>query len=91
MWSALKGIPEITQLLLEDGCEKNTTNDAGFTALHLAAQNGHINVTRCLVELGIMNPWVKTPQGDTPYNLAVSGLENGPEYKEVVEYLQMKP
>ncbi|VDI01224.1 Hypothetical predicted protein, partial [Mytilus galloprovincialis] len=42
----------------------------GSTALHLAAQFGHIHVTKWLIEEGGISPLDETDEGDTPYMLA---------------------
>ncbi|VDH96236.1 Hypothetical predicted protein [Mytilus galloprovincialis] len=47
---------------------------------------GRLQTTRCLVEEGGISPFVKTHEGETPYDLAAA--TNRGQYKEVMEYLQ---
>ncbi|VDI81168.1 Hypothetical predicted protein [Mytilus galloprovincialis] len=58
----------------------------GNTALHMAAEWGHPQITRYLVEQGGISPFVKTRKGKTPYDLAAARRYR--DYKEVMEYLQ---
>ncbi|CAC5397475.1 unnamed protein product [Mytilus coruscus] len=89
MWAAEEGKLEVCRLLLESRCEKDIIAVCYFnderTALHLAAENGHLLVTRYLVEQAGISPFVKKHEGKTPYDLA---RELGP-HKEVKEYLQV--
>jgi ankyrin repeat protein len=48
----------------------DSKTDDGITALHLAAQEGHAEVVRILLEAGA-SASITTPQGETPLQLAV--------------------
>ncbi|XP_076083621.1 uncharacterized protein LOC143054483 isoform X1 [Mytilus galloprovincialis] len=86
MLAARGGHVEVSRLLLENKCNKDITDKDGKTALHLAAEWGELHVTRYLVEEGGISPFVKTHEGETPYDLAAAEKEG--QYKEVMEYLQ---
>ncbi|CAC5414814.1 unnamed protein product [Mytilus coruscus] len=58
----------------------------GATALHLAAVFGHLQVTRCLIEQGGINPLAKTLQGKTPYDMTEE--REYWQYKEIMKYLK---
>ncbi|XP_076083285.1 uncharacterized protein LOC143054241 [Mytilus galloprovincialis] len=87
MWAARWDHLEVCQFLLENRCKTEITTNEGKTALHLAAEWGHLQITRCLVEEGGSNPMIKTHQGETPYDLAAAGGKLR-KYKEVMEYLE---
>lgn len=40
------------ELLLARGCKLDLMDDIGYTALHLAAERGYLNIVRMLVEAG---------------------------------------
>jgi ankyrin repeat protein len=48
MWACERGHTEIVSMLLKAGCVPDVRNDYGWTALHLAALNGHVD---CISEL----------------------------------------
>jgi ankyrin repeat protein len=50
-WAAYEGRVEVTRALLESGIPVNGTDSAGVTALHLAAQQGHSEVSQIHVQL----------------------------------------
>ncbi|VDI20174.1 Hypothetical predicted protein [Mytilus galloprovincialis] len=56
----MEGHVEVSRLLLENRCNKDITDRDGKTALHLAAEFGRLQTTRCLVEEGGISPFVKT-------------------------------
>ncbi|CAG2252586.1 unnamed protein product [Mytilus edulis] len=62
----LEGHLEVVTYLISHGSQLEATEVDGQTALHLAAQNGHIDVTKCLIDQGC-SPWVKSKQ--TNYTL----------------------
>ncbi|XP_063436948.1 death-associated protein kinase 1-like [Mytilus trossulus] len=60
----------------------------GRTALHYAAVNGQIDVTKCLIDQGC-SPWVKSKQGETPYDLVTtSRFCTEKKKKEVIDFLK---
>ncbi|KAK8079393.1 DNA-binding protein RFXANK [Apiospora hydei] len=74
-----------TQLLIDHGTSPDTANEAGETALHLAAQNGSFKQLQlCLAHTRLANDGVRRPnhRGESPLHYATaSGRE------EIVEYL----
>ena len=66
--------------LLDHGADVNARDRRGFTALHRAAEMGHLDVTQLLLDRGATpNPDAK---GDTPRSLA-----EGRNRKEIVAIL----
>ncbi|VDI27017.1 Hypothetical predicted protein, partial [Mytilus galloprovincialis] len=65
-WTALMraasggGHLEICRLLIDRGCKIDITKNIGETALHCAAREGYLQITRCLVEQGGASPLVTT-------------------------------
>ncbi|CAC5370300.1 unnamed protein product [Mytilus coruscus] len=61
------------------------------TALHYAAENGRIDITKWLIDQGC-SPWVKTKQGETPYDMATiesyDDEEKKRNKKEVMDFLK---
>ncbi|XP_063419354.1 inversin-A-like [Mytilus trossulus] len=50
MWAAYGGHVEVCQLLLENRCNKDITDDGGLTALMWAAGKGRVEVSQLLLE-----------------------------------------
>ena len=50
--AAEKGLKEIVQYLVDNGAEDETTTTVGCTPLHIAAQNGHLEIVKFLLGLG---------------------------------------
>ena len=48
MWACERGHSEVVRMLVKAGCVPDVRNDYGWTALHLAALNGHVD---CVAEL----------------------------------------
>jgi ankyrin repeat protein len=40
-------------MLIENGAKVEASDQCGFTALHFACQNGHLDVVRVLLGMGI--------------------------------------
>ncbi|XP_063436865.1 uncharacterized protein LOC134718301 [Mytilus trossulus] len=63
----------------------------GQTALHYAAQFGQIDVTKWIIDQGC-SPWVKTLEGNTPYDLVKISSYDDEERKrkkeEVMDFLK---
>ena len=79
MQAAADGYEKGMEVLLKAGADANIQNSNGFTALHCAAENGHLAVCQTLLALGA----VTDNDGDTPLDLA---LDNG--HHEVCELLR---
>jgi uncharacterized protein len=52
-WASLGDLDQVQQLLLE-GQDPNQTDDEGYSALQAAAENGHLEVVKLLVEKGAL-------------------------------------
>ena len=50
-WASLGDIKQVEQLLAE-GTDPNQTDDDGYSALHAAAENGHLAVVKLLINQG---------------------------------------
>ncbi|XP_063436858.1 kinase D-interacting substrate of 220 kDa B-like [Mytilus trossulus] len=91
MLAALRGHLEVVTYLVTHGSQLDATDLLGQTALHLAAQFGQIDVTKCLIDQGC-SPWVKSKQGKTPYDLVKIGYYDDEEEKkkkeEVMDFLK---
>ncbi|XP_076083807.1 ankyrin repeat domain-containing protein 22-like [Mytilus galloprovincialis] len=85
--AAMRGHLEICRLLIDTGCKIDTTSSDGYTALHYAAREGYLQITRCLVEQGGASPLIKSHQGKIPYDLAATLKMR--QYKEVKKYLKV--
>ncbi|XP_063417182.1 uncharacterized protein LOC134699513 [Mytilus trossulus] len=92
MWAALKGHLEVVTYLVTHGSQLEATSTVdGETALHCAAGNGHIDVTKLLLDQGC-SPWVKTEKGETPYDMVTIESDDYEEIKrkkkEVMDFLK---
>ncbi len=72
-WSAERGDPDITALLLSAGGRvESTTRLGAYRALHLAANGGHDSVVRALLEAGAIPDPGTTTGAVTPLHLAAA-------------------
>ncbi len=62
-------IPELLQLLKTPGSDVNKPGPEGYTALHWAARNGHLEVVAILLAHKA-NPTIATPEDETAIQLA---------------------
>ena len=77
MLAAEAGDLPLVKLLLEEGADVNMERFYRFTALHLAAGNGHTSVVRVLVDVPGINLDIPSMRGDTPLiEAAASGYTN---------------
>ncbi len=68
-WSSLGNLSRVVATL-ESNPDVNIRGEDGYTAMHAAAENGHLEVLRFLVGRGAeLSPRVVT--GETPLDLAV--------------------
>ncbi len=81
MWLAYFGYTDLILLLNAGGASFETVSDLGYTALHAAAQNGHLEVVKALVERNV-DKNRQAACGSTPLHLATQG-----GHREVVCYL----
>lgn len=78
-WASLGELEEVKKSL-ENGSDVNTTDDEGYSALHAAAENGYLDVVKCLVENG----------ADVQYKAQYTALELAEmaAQTEISEYLK---
>src|SRR6056297_1774117 len=85
---------EIAKYLIEQGAELNKQDNDGFTALHYAAKEGHLEVVKLLVEKGadleVYPDESKFYKGETPLRSACSYSNADDKNIEVVKYLVEK-
>ena len=85
---------EIAKYLIEQGAEINHQDSDGFTALHYAAKNGHIDVVKMLLNKGasinVYPDETKFYKGETPLRSACSYPNANDKNLEVVKYLVEK-
>lgn len=85
---------EIAKYLIEQGAQLAHQDNDGFTALHYAAKNGHLEVVKMLVERGadlnVFPDETKFYRGETPLNSACSYSNTNDKNLEVVKYLVEK-
>lgn len=74
-------LPKIARSLLEHGADVNTVRNDRFTALHLAARDGKVEVVRVLLEHGA-DVGAETWDGKTAFQLAPG--EEGTEIKKLL-------
>ena len=79
-WSSL-GRTEIVKELLAKGESPNSVDDQGWSALHAAAENGHLEIVKLLLSAGANTSYVFS--GKTALQLAVFAKQ-----EKVIQYLQ---
>jgi ankyrin repeat protein len=67
--AAFARLVPMARLLLDAGADVNGRGDGGFTALHSAAQNGHVELVRLLLERGA-DPDLALEDGRRPVDFA---------------------
>jgi ankyrin repeat protein len=68
-WSSLGNLARVEEVLRSEP-EVNVTDEGGYSAVHAAAENGHIEVLKLLIARGAnLNPFV---DGLTPLDLAIT-------------------
>jgi uncharacterized protein len=65
---AIWGDVEAIAVLVENGADINKQGEEGFTPLHYAAEQDHLEAVQCLISLGAKN--LRNVDGDTPKELA---------------------
>ena len=84
MEASEKGYFDIVQYLLENGADTVITDIKGQSALHMTAENGHLSITKLLVDSGMT--MTKDNDGLTPLMLAANNCKT-----VIVEYLSSLP
>src|SRR5438128_12202312 len=64
----VRSVP-LTRLLLDAGAEVNSRAEGGFTALHTAVDNGHVELAQLLLERGA-DPGLANNEGKRPADYA---------------------
>ena len=73
LWAARTGeLDRIKELIKLQKVDPDTSDDLQYTALHHAAQEGHLAVVKYLIEDAKANAQCETVHFDTPYALALS-------------------
>ena len=85
MLAAISNVPAVVRLLLKYGADVNGTNDVGYSALHLAAWDGHLEIVMELLNHGA-HSHVLTNDKNTALALAAHG-----NFLRVVEVLLRHP
>ncbi|WP_430453726.1 ankyrin repeat domain-containing protein [Rhodopirellula europaea] len=67
-WAAVGNLEQV-QRAIDDGHDVNASDDAGYTALHAAAENNHIEIAKLLLRYGAYKTGTVT-SGETPADLA---------------------
>ena len=80
-WAGVGDAKQVRQAIL-DGYDVNQPSEGGYTALHAAAENNHIDVIRVLLENGA-NFNAKVVTGMTPLEMAKAA-----ECEEAVKLLE---
>jgi cytohesin len=65
MWAAWRGHTDIVVALLDAGADVERTSDNQWTALHFAADKGHLDTAQLLIQRGA-SPSAKSSDGKTP-------------------------
>ncbi|XP_076080541.1 uncharacterized protein LOC143051534 [Mytilus galloprovincialis] len=89
MLAAEEGHLEVVTFLVTHGSQLEATSTRfGRSALHYAAENGRIDVTKWLTDKGC-SPWVKSKEGKTPYDLVTTSMYySKKKKKEVMDFLK---
>ncbi|XP_063417181.1 uncharacterized protein LOC134699512 [Mytilus trossulus] len=91
MTAAVWGHLEVVMYLITQGSQLDATSRVGYTALHYAARNRWIDVTKWLIDQGC-SPWMKTKQGETPCDVVTmercDDSEEKKKKKEVMDFLK---
>jgi ankyrin repeat protein len=74
VWSRSGNLARVKQALL-NGADINATDEAGMTALHYAVLRAEIRVVQLLLNAGA-DVQSRSPEGETPIDLAKSAKEN---------------
>jgi uncharacterized protein len=81
-WASLGNVKRVAEAL-ESNADVNLRGVDGYTAMHAAAENGHVEVLKFLVARGAaLSPRLDT--GETPLALALMASDRA----EVVTYLR---
>ena len=67
-WAAVGNLNQV-QRAIDDGHDVNASDDSGYTALHAAAENNHIEIVKLLLHQGASKTAAIT-SGETPADLA---------------------
>lgn len=68
-WSCLGNVDQVRQAI-EEGGDINASSDGGYTALHGAVENDHIEVVRMLLAAGARTD-LRLDSGETPLDFAI--------------------
>ena len=78
-WSSLGELEQV-KVLLEQGIDPNQADDEGYSALHAAAENNHLNIVKLLASKGAS---VNHKSPYTAFELAEMA-----DHQEIMAYLK---
>jgi len=70
--AAMLGFSELTETLIDLGCDTNVTDKNGYTALHYSAWYHHEQVVHVLLDKGAADPEISNRWNKKPLHLATS-------------------
>ena len=70
MYCSLKGYTPVARVLLDKGADVSRTDVEGFSAMHVAAQSGHLEVVKLLMKASRASLDAKMCDGSTPLHLS---------------------
>jgi hypothetical protein len=76
MWLAFFGFDALFKHLLDAGASIVAASDLGYTALHAAAQEGHLHIVQYILSNQLLGVNIQATCGSTPLHLAVQGRKH---------------
>jgi len=70
MAACFEGFADVAEYLLDQGCDRDFADNAGWTALHCAAEGGYLDVAQVLFRYGAKLD-ARSNAGETPADVAI--------------------